>query len=196
MAENLDDLAAAVRSCRLCADHLPLGPRPVLRVSPTARLLIAGQAPGTKVHESGIPWNDASGDRLREWLDLPKSIFYDDTKVAIIPQAFCYPGKGANGDLPPPPICQKIWHPRLHAAMPQVETFVLAGRYAQAYHLGDARKRTLSETVAAWREFCPRHFPVPHPSWHNNHWLKANAWFERDLVPELRKRVRELLDLS
>lgn len=196
MAENLDDLAAAVRSCRLCADHLPLGPRPVLRVSPTARLLIAGQAPGTKVHESGIPWNDASGDRLREWLDLPKSIFYDDTKVAIIPQAFCYPGKGANGDLPPPPICQKTWHPRLHASMPQVETFVLAGRYAQAYHLGDARKRTLSGTVAAWREYSPRHFPVPHPSWHNNHWLKANAWFERDLVPELRKRVRELLALS
>jgi uracil-DNA glycosylase len=196
MAETLDDLAAAVRACRLCADHLPLGPRPVLRVSSTARLLIAGQAPGTKVHESGIPWNDASGNRLREWLDLPKSIFYDDTKVAIIPQAFCYPGKGANGDLPPPPICQKTWHPRLHAAMPQIETFILAGRYAQAYHLRDARRRTLSETVAAWREYSPNYFPVPHPSWHNNHWLKANGWFERELVPALRKRVRVLLDLS
>lgn len=195
MNEDLEDLATAVRSCRLCADHLPLGPRPVLRPSSTARLLIAGQAPGTKVHQSGTPWNDASGNRLREWLDLPKSVFYDDAKVAIIPQAFCYPGKGPNGDLPPPPICQKTWHPRLHAAMPQIETYVLAGHYAQAYHLGDKRKRTLGETVAAWREYAPLYFPLPHPSWHNNHWLKANPWFERDLVPVLRDRVRRLLDL-
>lgn len=195
MNEDLEDLATAVRSCRLCADHLPLGPRPVLRPSSTARLLIAGQAPGTKVHQSGTPWNDASGNRLREWLDLPKSVFYDDAKVAIIPQAFCYPGKGPNGDLPPPPICQKTWHPRLHAAMPQIETYVLAGRFAQAYHLGDKRKRTLGETVAAWREYAPLYFPLPHPSWHNNHWLKANPWFERDLVPVLRDRVRRLLDL-
>ncbi|MEK9946594.1 MAG: uracil-DNA glycosylase family protein [Alphaproteobacteria bacterium] len=195
MDEDLEDLATAVRSCRLCADHLPLGPRPVLRPSSTARLLIAGQAPGTKVHQSGTPWNDASGNRLREWLDLPKSVFYDDIKVAIIPQAFCYPGKGPNGDLPPPPICQKTWHPRLHAAMPQIETYVLAGRFAQTYHLGNKRKRTLGETVAAWREYAPRYFPLPHPSWHNNHWLKANPWFERDLVPVLRDRVRRLLDL-
>ncbi len=195
MDEDLEDLATAVRSCRLCADHLPLGPRPVLRPSSTARLLIAGQAPGTKVHQSGKPWNDASGNRLREWLDLPKSVFYDDIKVAIIPQAFCYPGKGPNGDLPPPPICQKTWHPRLHAAMPQIETYVLAGRFAQTYHLGNKRKRTLGETVAAWREYAPRYFPLPHPSWHNNHWLKANPWFERDLVPVLRDRVRRLLDL-
>jgi len=194
MVENLRTLAAAVRSCRLCADHLPLGPRPVLRVSSTARLLIAGQAPGTKVHESGIPWNDASGNRLRDWLNLPKSVFYDDSKVAIIPQAFCYPGKGANGDLPPPPICQRTWHPRLHAAMPQIETYILAGRYAQAYHLGASRKRTLSETVAAWQEYAPKYFPLPHPSWHNNHWLKANPWFERDLVPVLRERVRHLVE--
>jgi len=195
MDEDLEALSTAVRSCRLCADHLPLGPRPVLRPSSSARLLIAGQAPGTKVHQSGTPWNDASGNRLREWLDLPKSVFYDDTKVAIIPQAFCYPGKGPNGDLPPPPICQKTWHPKLHAAMPQSETYVLAGRYAQAYHLADRRKRTLGETVAAWREFAPLYFPLPHPSWHNNHWLKANPWFERDLVPVLRDRVRNLLDL-
>ncbi len=195
MDEDLEDLATAVRSCRLCADHLPLGPRPVLRPSSTARLLIAGQAPGTKVHQSGTPWNDASGNRLREWLDLPKSVFYDDIKVAIIPQAFCYPGKGPNGDLPPPPICQKTWHPRLHAAMPQIETYILAGRFAQTYHLGNKRKRTLGETVAAWREYAPRYFPLPHPSWHNNHWLKANPWFERDLVPVLRDRVRRLLDL-
>lgn len=194
MVENLRTLAAAVRSCRLCADHLPLGPRPVLRVSSTARLLIAGQAPGTKVHESGTPWNDASGNRLRDWLNLPKPVFYDDSKVAIIPQAFCYPGKGANGDLPPSPICQRTWHPRLHAAMPQIETYILAGRYAQAYHLGASRKRTLSETVAAWQEYAPKYFPLPHPSWHNNHWLKANPWFERDLVPVLRERVRHLVE--
>jgi uracil-DNA glycosylase len=189
MAENLDDLAAAVRSCRLCAGHLPLRRRLVRRVSPTARVLIAGQGSCTKVHESEIPWNDASRNRLWEWLDLPKSTFDDDTKVAIVPQAFCYPEKGPNGDLPPPPICQKTWHSRLHAAIPQVGTLVLAGRYARAYHLGDVRKRTLSETVVAWCEYFPRHFPVPHPSWHNNHWLKANSWFERDLVPELRERV-------
>ncbi len=194
MVENLRTLAAAVRSCRLCADHLPLGPRPVLRVSSTARLLFAGQAPGTKVHESGTPWNDASGNRLRDWLNLPKPVFYDDSKVAIIPQAFCYPGKGANGDLPPPPICQRTWHPRLHAAMPQIETYILAGRYAQAYHLGASRKRTLSETVAAWQEYAPKYFPLPHPSWHKNHWLKANPWFERDLVPVLRERVRHLME--
>ena len=196
MAKNLDDLAAAVRSFHLCVDHRPLGPCPVLSGLPTVRLLIAGQAPGTKVRESGISWSDASGDRLREWLDLPKSIFHDDTKVAIIPQAFCCPGRESNGDLPPPPICQKTWRPRLHAAVPQVETFVPAGRYAQAYHFGDVGKRTLRETVSAWQEYCPRHFPVPHPSWRNNHWLKVNAWFERDLVPALRKRARELLDLA
>ena len=196
MAENLDDLVEAARSCRLYADHLPLGPRSVLRVLPTARLLIAGHAPGTKVHESAIPWNDASGNCLREWLDFSKSIFYGDTKVAIIPQAFFYPGKGANGDLPPAPVCWKTWQAQLHAAMPQVETFVLAGRYAQTYQLGDVRKRTLSKTVAACREYFLRCFPVPHPSWHNNHWLKAHPWFERDLVPELRERVRQLLDVS
>ena len=152
MAKNMEDLAAAVRSCGLCADHLPLGARRVLRVSPTARVLIAGQAPGTKVHESRIQWNDASGNGLREWLDLPKSILYDDTKVAIVPKAFRYPGKGPTGDFPPPSIFQKTWHPRLHAVMPQVETFGPAGRYAQAYHLGDVRKRTLRKIVAACGE--------------------------------------------
>lgn len=196
MAESPDDLAAAVLSCRLCADHLPLRPRPFLRISPTLRELIVGQAPGTKVHESGILWNDASGNRRREWSGLPKSIFYDAAKVAIVPQAFFYLGKGPNGDLPRPPICQKTWHPRLHAAMPQVKTFALAVRYARAYYLGDVRKRTLSKIVTAWPEYFMKYFAVPHPYWHNNHWLKAHPWFERDLVPELRERVRKHLNVS
>lgn len=184
---------AEVRACRLCAANLPLGPRPVLRASATARILIAGQAPGTKVHYSGIPWNDASGKRLRQWLDLSDSDFYDDTRVAIMPQAFCYPGKGPNGDLPPPPICAQTWHPRLKAAMPSLEVFIVAGQYAQAHHLADRRKKTLTATVAAWRDYQPRFFPLPHPSWHNNHWLKANPWFELELVPAMRESVHRVL---
>ncbi|NQV79395.1 MAG: uracil-DNA glycosylase family protein [Alphaproteobacteria bacterium] len=194
--EGLSGLLVEVRSCRLCAADLPLGPRPVLRASGSARVLIAGQAPGTKVHESGIPWNDASGRRLRQWLGLSDATFYDDSKVAVMPQAFCYPGKGANGDLPPPPLCQKTWHGRLLAAMPKLEVIVVAGQYAQAYHLSKNRKGTLTETVAAWRDYQPRYFPVPHPSWHNNHWLKKNPWFERDLLPELRNSVHRVLGLK
>lgn len=193
---KLDTLLREVRACRLCEHELPLGPRPVLRASATARVLIAGQAPGTKVHELGIPWNDASGRRLRTWLDLSEDVFYDDRRVAIIPQAFCYPGKGANGDLPPPKRCHQTWHEALIARMPHLATFVLAGSYAHRYHLGKRTKPTLTETVAAWREYAPTHFPVPHPSWHNNHWLKANDWFERELVPSMRMAVHRVLGLA
>lgn len=193
---QLASLIKEVRACRLCEGELPLGPRPVFRVSPTARVLIAGQAPSTRVHETGVPWNDASGRRLRAWLDLSEEVFYDQSRVAIVPQAFCYPGKGANGDLPPPKVCQDTWHGRLIHRMPNIATFVVAGQYAHRYHLGNRRKANLTKTVAAWREYAPTHFPVPHPSWHNNHWLRVNTWFESELVPSLREAVHRALAQS
>ena len=190
--EDLEALLAEVRACRSCAD-LPLGSRPVLRAGTGARILIAGQAPGTRVHESGIPWDDASGERLRAWLDLGPEVFYDESRIAIIPQAFCYPGRGRNGDLPPRRECSERWHGRLIAALPGIEVFVLAGRYAQGYHLADRSKPTLAETVRSWREYAPRYFPLPHPSWHNNNWLKQNPWFESETLPALRAAIAPLL---
>ena len=191
--EKLAELVAAVRDCRLCAAHLPLGPRPVLRARASARVLIAGQAPGTKVHASGIPWNDASGERLRDWLGLPAPLFYDEGRVAIVPQGFCYPGKGANGDLPPRPECVATWHDGLLAALPNIELIVAAGRYAHAYHLKGRLKPTLTATVAAWQDYAPRVVPVPHPSWHNNHWLAQNPWFTAETLPYLRARIAKLI---
>lgn len=192
--EPLDRLLAEIRACRACAAHLPLGPRPVLRAEISARIVIAGQAPGTRVHESGIPWDDRSGDRLRQWLDLDRDIFYDTSRVAIVPQGFCYPGRDkSGGDRPPRPECAELWHERLFALLPAVELIVLAGQYAQAYHLGARRKATLGETVAAWREYLPRHAPLPHPSWRNTAWLKRNPWFEAEVLPELRARVQAIL---
>ncbi len=189
-ASNFEALLRQVRACRACEPHLPLGPRPVLRAAPSARVLIAGQAPGTKVHASGVPWNDASGERLRDWLGMDREVFYDETRVAIIPQGFCYPGRGKNGDLPPRKECEDLWHHRLFAALPNLQVFVLAGLYAQAYHLGPRRKKTLTETARAWRDYAPRYFPLPHPSWHNNRWLKINPWFETECVPALRAAVQ------
>ncbi len=183
-----------MRACRACEAELPLGPRPVLRASATARIVIAGQAPGTAVHRSGIPWDDPSGERLRGWLALDRDSFYDQRRVAIVPQGFCYPGRDkGGGDRPPRPECAELWHDRLFALLPAVELIVLAGRYAQAYHLGARRKATLGETVAAWREYLPRHAPLPHPSWRNTAWLKRNPWFEAEVLPELRARVQAIL---
>jgi len=187
-------LLGEIRSCRLCADHLPLGPRPVLRASPTARLLIAGQAPGTKVHETGVPFDDPSGDRLRDWLQVDRATFYDDSRIAIAPMGFCYPGRlPRGGDCPPRPECAQTWHPRLLPALASVELIVLAGSYAQAYHLGRQRKKTLTETVRAWREYGPRYLPLPHPSWRTNAWQKRNPWFDAEVLPELRRRVAALV---
>lgn len=190
----LDSLLAEVRACRVCAAHLPHGPRPVLRARESARLMIVGQAPGTKVHETGIPFNDRSGDRLREWLAMDRETFYDERRIAIIPAGLCYPGRDANGgDLPPRPECAPLWHPKLRAALPNIELTLLIGSYAQKYYLGRQRKKTVGETVAAWREYLPEFLPLPHPSWRNTAWLRKNPWFEKNLVPELRKRVREIL---
>jgi len=192
--ESLERLLARVRACNHCAADLPLGPRPVLRVGRGARLMIVGQAPGTRVHETGVPWNDRSGERLRDWLSLDPESFYDERRIAIVPMGFCYPGRDpSGGDSPPRPECAPLWHPPLLAALPEVELTLLVGLYAQARYLGPRRKGSLTETVRAWRDYAPAHLPLPHPSWRNTAWLRKNPWFEAELLPELRRRVRELV---
>jgi len=189
----LETLLTEIRACRLCEAHLPLGPRPVLRAAETATVLIAGQAPGTLVHGSGVPWDDASGARLRQWLGLDKASFYDERRIAIVPMGFCYPGRGSSGDKPPRPECRATWHPKLLPLLPNVQLVVAIGQYAQAYYLGNARKATLTDTVRAWREYAPRVFPLVHPSPRNVGWFKHNPWFEAEVVPALRKRVHALV---
>jgi len=191
---SLAEVVAAARACRVCERHLPLGPRPVLRAAPSARLMIVGQAPGTRVHETGIPWNDRSGERLRDWLRLPGEVFYDESRVAIVPMGFCYPGvDDKGGDRPPRPECAPLWHPPLRAGLPGVELTLLVGMYAQRHYLGKRRRKTLTETVLHWRDYLPEFLPLPHPSWRNTAWLKKNPWFEKDLLPDLRKRVKALV---
>lgn len=188
---DLDRLLADIRQCRAC--EAVLEPRPVLRASATARLLIVGQAPGARVHATGIPWNDASGERLRDWLQMDKSRFYDESGVAIIPMGFCYPGKGKQGDLPPRPECADLWHQKLQARLPHIELTLLIGSYAQAYYLGRERKSTLTATVSHFRQYLENgFFPLPHPSPRNTLWLKKNAWFAQEVIPVLRERVAQL----
>jgi len=186
-------LTDEVRACTLCAAHLPLGPRPVFQVDPAARILVVGQAPGIKVHQAGIPFHDASGDRLRDWMGVERSVFYDARRIALLPMGFCYPGRGRSGDLPPRPECATTWRARLLATMPQIRLTILLGQYALAWHLPDRRAASLTETVAAWREHWPRLLPMPHPSPRNNLWLRRNPWFEEDVIPRLRQRVRRVL---
>lgn len=190
---RLDRLLAEVRACTICAVHLPNPPRPVLQAARSARVQVVGQAPGRKVHESGIPWNDPSGDLLREWLGIDRDTFYDARRIAIVPAGFCYPGKGPSGDLPPRPECAPQWHPRLRALLPQVRMTLLIGQYAQAYYLGRRRGKSLADTVRAYREFLPEFFPLPHPSPRNRRWLAQNPWFERDVLPALRRHFRTAL---
>ena len=193
-SDSLDTLLREVRACRLCEGTLPLGPRPVLRASATARILIVGQAPGTKVHATGIPWNDPSGDRLRMWMNIDRDTFYDESRIAIIPMGYCYPGRHARGgDLGPRKECAEHWLPKLLPLMPDIELTILAGQYAQQHYLGDRIKDSLTETVRNWKEYFPRFLPVPHPSPRNTMWLKRNAWFERDVVPKMRARVSSIL---
>ena len=163
-----------------------MGPRPVLRVKRSARLLVVGQAPGRRVHETGIPWNDPSGDRLRDWMQLDRDRFYDERRIAIIPAGFCYPGTGPSGDLPPRPECAPKWHPLLVPMLPKLEIALLVGSYAQAYYLGRARHKTLTDTVRAWRDYLPQFLPMPHPSPRNQMWLKRNPWFAEEVLPFLR----------
>lgn len=190
---ELDSLLTQIRACRLCEAHLPLPPRPVLRASESARLLVVGQAPGTLVHASGIPWSDASGMRLRSWLGLDRDEFYDESKVAIVPMGFCYPGSGRNGDLPPRPECAQTWHPKLLPMLPDIRLVLAIGHYAQVYFLGASRKKSLTDSVRAWQDYAPRYFPLPHPSPRNIAWFKHNPWFDAEVVPALRKRVAAAL---
>lgn len=190
---ELDTLLGEIRACRLCEAHLPLGPRPVLRAAASATLLVAGQAPGTLVHGSGVPWDDASGVRLRGWLGLDKAAFYDEARIAIVPMGFCYPGRGASGDLPPRPECRATWHPRLLPLLPDVRLVLAIGAHAQAWYLGGRAKKTLTDTVRAWREYAPGVIPLPHPSPRNVGWFQHNPWFEAEVVPMLKRRVAEAL---
>ncbi len=193
-ARGLAALVCAARACRVCAAHLPLGLRPVLRARAGARLLIVGQAPGPRVHETGIPWNDPSGARLRDWLAVDGATFYDDSRIAIVPMGLCYPGRNPRGgDNPPRPECAPLWHPPLIQALPAIELTLLVGQYAQGYYLGKRRRGSLTETVRAWADYAPAYLPLPHPSWRNTAWLKRNPWYEAELLPELRARVHALL---
>jgi len=185
-------LLAEVRACSLCARHLPLGPRPILQLHPAARILIAGQAPGRKVHESGVPFADASGDRLRGWLGVSSAEFYDPRQVAILPMGFCYPGTGSSGDLPPRPECATAWRTDLLARLNKLKLTLVIGQYALDYHLAN-EVGALTEVVRNWRNYWPRIVPLPHPSPRNNPWLARNPWLENELVPALRRRVREVL---
>ena len=189
---SLDALLATVRACRACEADLPLGPRPVLQAHASARVLIVGQAPGRRVHETGIPWNDASGRRLRDWIGVSEAAFYDATRIAIVPMAYCYPGRGAGGDLPPRPECAELWLSHLLAHLPRIELTLLIGHHAQRHFLGSRRKPTLAATVSAWREYAPAYLPLPHPSPRNQPWLARHPWFERDVLGALRARVRNL----
>lgn len=193
MRNTLPELIRNIRACTHCAKALPCGPRPVLQAHKAARLRIVGQAPGRKVHETGIPWNDPSGDRLRNWLGLTPEQFYDPRKVAILPMGFCYPGKAVSGDNPPRPECAPRWHEKLNAHLPNIALTLLIGRYAQAAYLGSRRKATLGETVRAWTEYLPLGYvPLAHSSPRNQPWLAKNPWFEGELVPELRSVVQTL----
>lgn len=192
MSESFTQLLRSVRDCRICEESLPLGPRPVLQIDPRARILIAGQAPGRRVHESGIPFDDPSGDRLREWLGISRETFYDPTKIAILPMGFCYPGTGKSGDLPPRPECPEAWRVELLQAIRHIELTLVIGIYAQRWHLPHMH-RNLTETVRAWAEYGPDVIPLPHPSPRNNIWLKKNPWFADSLLPNLREKAREAL---
>lgn len=191
---SLQRLLKEIRACRVCEAHLPLGPRPVLRAQASARLLIVGQAPGTRVHASGIPWDDRSGDRLRQWMGVDKATFYDESRIAIVPMGLCFPGiDPRGGDNPPRPECAPLWHDRVLEHLPRIDLVLLIGSYAQKRYLGEARGPTMSATVAAWRDHLPRRLPLPHPSWRNTAWLKRNPWFEAELVPVLQQRVAGLV---
>lgn len=189
---NLEALLTAVRNCRACEPHLPLGPRPVLRASETARILIVGQAPGVRVHSTGIPWDDPSGERLRAWMGVDKAFFYDESRISIIPMGYCYPGRAAGGDLPPRRECAALWLDQLLSQMPRIALTLLIGQYAQRHFLGSRRKLSLTETTKAWREYAPRFIPLPHPSPRNQPWFKQHAWFEEDVAPELRARIKAI----
>ena len=195
--KGLAKLLADIRNCRICESHLDHEPRPVFRLSTTARLCIAGQAPGLRVHKTGIPYNDPSGERLRLWLGVNRDVFYDETRVAIVPMGFCFPGYDeAGADKPPRTECVRAWHDRLFAVTPKFKLVLAIGTYAHRYHLAGRAKKNVTDTVKAWQDYAPQYIPLPHPSWRNNGWLKKNPWFESELIPYLRVRVQDALSSS
>ena len=197
MTDTLSSLLREIQGCRICAPHLPHTPRPVLQASTSATLCIVGQAPGTRVHQTGIPFNDPSGDRLRSWMAVDRETFYDSRRIAIVPMGFCFPGLNAKGaDLPPRKECASTWRQGLFEKLPNIQLTLVVGAYAQKWHLNKNARKSLTATVAAWREFLPAYLPLPHPSWRNNAWLKRNPWFELDVLPELRSRVEMILEKS
>ena len=189
----MKELISDIKQCTICAEYLELGPRPVLCADVDSKIVIIGQAPGTKVHASGIPWDDPSGKQLRKWLGVSDEDFYDPKKFAIVPMGFCYPGKGKSGDLPPRPECAPQWHEPLFDKMPNVELIILIGMYAQNYYLQKTAKKTLTETVRNYKEYLPNYFVLPHPSPRNRFWLTKNPWFEESVVPELQQKIVALL---
>ncbi len=189
----MDQALAAIKSCNICKSRLDHQPRPVVTASKTSRLVIIGQAPGSKVHETGIPWNDPSGDLLRIWMGIDKEVFYAAENIALMPMGFCYPGKGKSGDLPPRPECAPRWHAKLLEQMPDVELIVLIGQYSQLYYLGKQRRGNLTETVQQFEDYLPKFFVLPHPSPRNRLWLRNNPWFKEDVLPIFRERVQQLL---
>jgi uracil-DNA glycosylase len=189
---RLKSLLYEVSRCKLCTASLPLGPNPVLQCSASAKILLAGQAPGRKVHSTGIPFDDPSGNRLRDWLGVSREVFYDASAIAILPMGFCYPGTGTSGDLPPRPECADRWRAPLLAQMKKIQLTLVLGQYAQRYHF-DTKPRSLTELVRDWKDYWPDMVPLPHPSPRNNRWLKQNPWFETELLPELKIRIRQIL---
>lgn len=192
----MEKLLTEIRACTYCVPHLALGPRPVLVAHPESKILIIGQAPGTKVHQSGIPWDDPSGVQLRKWMGIDSKQFYNKKQIAIVPMGFCYPGKGKTGDLPPRVECAPLWHQVVLEAMPQIELTLLIGQYAQKYYLAQDKKRNLTETVRAFENYWSHFLPLPHPSPRNRFWLSRNPWFETDVIPVLQKRIKNVLNKS
>jgi uracil-DNA glycosylase len=193
-SRQLGQLLVQIRACDCCATELPLGARPILRASTTARILIVGQAPGLQVHETGIPWNDPSGDRLRNWMGIDRDIFYDASRIAIMPMGLCYPGRNPRGgDLPPRSECAPRWFDKVLALLPEIQFTLLAGAYGQRWYLGNSVRKTVTETVRSWQEYVPDYLPLPHPSYRNNLWLKQNPWFEQEVLPYLKNRMREII---
>jgi uracil-DNA glycosylase len=186
----VDKLLKQIRKCKECERYLPDGVNPIISASTKSKIVIIGQAPGRIVHHSSIPWNDKSGDNLRNWLGVDKNIFYDATKMALMPMGFCYPGTGKTGDLPPRPECAPLWHDKLLRLMPNVKLILLIGQYAQNYYLGDKAEKTLTETVSNYKNYLPNYFPLPHPSPRNNIWQAKNDWFGKEVLPELRLRIQ------
>lgn len=191
---KMDNLLKQIRSCQECINHLPYEPRPIMNASTSSKIVIVGQAPGRKVHDSGIPWNDKSGEQLRNWMNVTSKEFYNPELFAIIPMGFCYPGKGKSGDMPPRPECAPLWHQKIFSQMNEIKLILLIGQYSLKYYLGSSKKRNLTETVKNYKTYLPKFFPLPHPSPRNRYWLSKNPWFEKELLPEFKLLISKILN--